>query len=149
MILDSSAMKVLFLDVVKRAKGKYDFGIENFCVLGNHFHFIIQPRRGASLSAIMRWIMSVFAMSWNRIHKFSGHVWGERFFSRIIANLREYLQVFLYIDANPVKACQVGDSKDWNYGGLAHIRKGRRDIIDVVPPWLALIVPECRQLCLE
>ena len=104
---------------------------------------------GSRISAIMRWIMSVFTMSWNRIHKLSGHVWGERFFSRIIANLREYLQVFLYIDANPVKACQVADGRDWRFGGFAHIREGRRDIIDVVPPWLPLIVPECQQLCLE
>ena len=115
----------------------------------NHFHFILQPMKGESLSAIMRWIMSVFAMSYNRIHKLSGHVWGERFFSRIIVGMREYLQVFLYIDANPVKAGQVADGKDWQFGGLAHIREGCKDIIDEVPPWLYLIVPESRQLCLE
>lgn len=36
-------MKELFLSVVKRAKGKYDFRLENLCVMGNHFHFIIKP----------------------------------------------------------------------------------------------------------
>src|SRR5512133_313133 len=77
MILDSIAMKELFLSVVKRAKKKYDFRLENFCVMGNHFHFIIRPGQGTSLSAIMRWILSVFAMAYNKIMGLTGHVWGE------------------------------------------------------------------------
>ena len=149
MLLDSSAMKTLFLDVVRRAKAKYDFRIENFCVMDNHFHFILRPAKGESLSAIMRWILSVFAMTYNRVHNLCGHVWGERFFSRIIESLWEYIQVFLYIDENPVKACQVGDVNDWRFGGRTHIREGCRDIIDIIPPWLPLVLPECRQLCLK
>jgi putative transposase len=85
MILDTSAMKELFLSVVKRAKMKYDFRLENFCIMGNHFHFVIQPGRGESLSAIMRWIMSVFAMAYNKIRGLHRTRWGCRFFSRIIA----------------------------------------------------------------
>ena len=113
MILDTSAMKELFLSVVKRAKLKYDFRIENFCIMGDHFHFVIRPGKGESLSAIMRWIMSVFAMAYNKIRGFTGHVWGCRFFSRIISGLRELVQVFEYIDENPVRASQVADRRDW------------------------------------
>ena len=80
MILDSGVMKGLFLETVARAKQKYKFRVENFCIMGNHFHMIVQPLHGESLSAIMRWIMSVFAMKWNRIHHVTGHVWGNRFF---------------------------------------------------------------------
>jgi putative transposase len=112
MILDSSSMKELFLSVVKRAKAKHDFRIENFCIMGNHFHFMIQPLTGASLSEIMRWIMSVFAMAYNKIRGFTGQVWGSRFFSRIIASLREFMQVFEYIDENPVKAMRVADRRE-------------------------------------
>jgi len=96
-------MKELLLSVVKRAKGKYDFQLENLCVMGNHFHFIIQPNRGESLSAIMRWIMNVLPMTYNRIKGISGHVWGCRFFSRIIENLRALMQVHGYIDDNPFR----------------------------------------------
>ena len=122
MILDSGRMKDLFLEVVKRAKEKYDFRIENFCIMGNYFHFIIQPMKDASLSDIMRWIMSVFAMAWNRINHLTGHVWGERFFSRIIQTFGEYIRVFGYIDENPVEAKQVSDIFKWRYDGLRHAR---------------------------
>jgi REP element-mobilizing transposase RayT len=65
MIRHTDAMKELFLSIVKRAREKYDFRLENLCVMGNHFRFIIKPVRGESFSAIMRWIMSVFAMTYN------------------------------------------------------------------------------------
>jgi hypothetical protein len=62
--------------------------------------------------------MSVFTMSWNRINKLTGHFWGERYFSRIIDSLHEYLRIFQYIIDNPVKACLVSDGRDFRFGGL-------------------------------
>jgi len=145
MILDTSSMKELFLSVVKRAKTKYDFRIENFCIMGNHFHFVIQPGKGESLSVIMRWILSVFAMAYNKIKRVTGHVWGCRFFSRIIASLWELLQVFEYIDNNPVKASQVEDRRQWRWGGLWHDRTGCRDLVEAIAVWLRPLVPEHEQ----
>lgn len=130
--MDSDAMKDLFLDVVKRAKRKYDFRIENFCILGNHFHFIIQPGDRCCLSSVMQWILSVFAMTFNRLHHYTGHVWGERFHSVILGCLRDFLRVFYYIDQNPVRAGLVDDPKDWRYGDLHHRRKGLHDVVEEV-----------------
>jgi putative transposase len=141
MILDTGAMKELFLSVTKRAKAKYDFRLENFCIMGNHFHFIIQPGRGESLSAIMRWILSVFAMAYNRVWGLTGHVWGSRFFSRIIASLRELIQAFEYIDGNPAKTSQVADRRQWRWGGLWHSRTGCRDLIERTSPWIQQLMP--------
>jgi putative transposase len=148
MILDTCAMKELFLLVVKRAKIKYDFKLENFCIMGNHFHFVIQPGKGENLSAIMQWILSVFAMKFNKIMGYTGHVWGCRFFSRIIASLQELLQIFEYIDNNPVKAGQVKDGLRWRWGGLWHNRTGRCDIVEKAPVWLIPFFPEHEQILL-
>lgn len=142
MILDPDRMKELFLHVLRRAKEKYSFRIENFCIMGNHYHFIIQPGENESLSAIMRWIMSVFAMSFNRIMGYWGHVWGSRFSSSIIPNLREFIRVFEYIDDNPLKAGLVSDRRDWRYGGLAHDRTMRHDIVEVRPPLIGILFPD-------
>lgn len=142
LILDSICMKTLFLNVIKRAKRRYSFRVENFCVMGNHYHLIIQPLNGANLSRIMQWIMSVFAMSYNKSRQLTGHVWNERFFSRIIGNIREYLQTFSYIDENPVKACLVAVKWRWAFGGLDHHRRGCRDVVDPLPAWGIWLFPE-------
>jgi putative transposase len=122
MIMDADDMKNLFLSVVKEAKRKYDFRIENFSIMGNHFHFLIQPGNGECLSSIMQWILSVFAMRFNRRQKLTGHVWGERFSSCVIENMRHYLEIFTYIDDNPRKAGLVERAEDWVYGRF-HLRR--------------------------
>ena len=81
-------------------------------------------------------------MAYNKIKGFTGHVWGERFFSRIISGLRELVQVFKYIDENPVKANQAADRRDWRYGGLWHNRMGCREIVDEMPEWMKPLFPE-------
>lgn len=48
MILDNRGMKDLFLQVVARARKRYDFRIENFTLMGNHFHLMLRPSRGES-----------------------------------------------------------------------------------------------------
>ncbi|MCX7023632.1 MAG: transposase [Spirochaetes bacterium] len=148
MILDTVLMKDLFLDVVKRAKAKYNFRVENFCIMGNHFHLMLRPAKGESLSSIMQWILSVFAMAYNRMKKLTGHVWGCRFFSRIVACLLEFLEIYAYIDENPVKANQVGNPRDWRHGGLWHDRTGLRDVIDGAAAFVRMVFPEHGQLLL-
>lgn len=126
----ASSMKELFLSVIERAKKKYSFAVENFCILGNHFHLILQPLGGASLSVIMQWIMSVFAMAWNKIHGLTGHVWGSRFFSRVLANFHQYQVAFAYVSNNPVQAGLVQHAEDWPFGGPWHFRRRLFSILD-------------------
>jgi putative transposase len=147
-IFNTIQVKELFLHVIRRAKKKFDFSIENFCIMGNHFHFIIFPRNGGNLSSIMQWILSVFAMSYNRLFGLTGHVWGERFFSRIIRDMRAHIAIFLYIDHNPQVAGLINESSIWEYGGLAHHREGRRDIVDVLPDWLVFFFSNHHKLLL-
>jgi putative transposase len=134
--------KELFMRVFQRAKKKFVFQIKNFCIMGNHIHLLIKPGKGESLSRIMQWILSVFAMAWNRKHQLSGHVWGERFFSRIITGVQDFLKIFTYIDANPVMAHLVEYPWEWEYGGLWHHRTGRKDIVEDPDAIMALSSPE-------
>jgi putative transposase len=78
----------------------------------------------------MQWILSVFAMYYNRIHKITGHVWGERFWSRIIDNINQLFDTFRYISDNPVKAEMVRIAEEYKFGGLYQILKGIFDIVD-------------------
>jgi putative transposase len=79
MVLESKELKEMFLEVVRRARKRYKFLIYNFCIMGNHFHFILKPLEDESLSRIMQWILSVFAIKYNKAFNFIGHVWYDRF----------------------------------------------------------------------
>jgi len=142
MILDSPGMKACFLDVIVQAKKRFAFSIENFCIMGNHYHLIIRPGLDENLSKIMQWILSVFAMRFNRLHGLSGHVWGERFFSRILHSIGQYLMTFEYIDKNPVEANLVRSPDRWVFSGRAHRIRGYYGVVDPLPVYLATLLPE-------
>jgi putative transposase len=133
LIMHHAVIFELFLSVLNRAKKKYRFQVYNYCIMGNHIHLIIHPNQGESISRIMQWILSVFARSWNKLHHLSGHVWGERFYSKIINNFSEFLHTFDYIAQNPVKAGLVKRADQWTYGGIKHFLTHRKGILDDIP----------------
>ena len=115
MIFENDDLKALFLDVVNSAKAKYDFSLRNFCIMGNHIHLDITPRAGASLSKIMQWILGVFASKFNKMYKHDGHVWYDRFKSKIIESFEQLVNTFSYIANNPVRANIVNHPLQYCY----------------------------------
>ncbi len=134
-------MMDLFLETVRRAKTKYDFTMETFTLMGNHFHFIVTPKGDESLSKIMQWILSVFAVKYNKIHGYVGHVWAARFASYIVSDIKDFLRTFGYIDENPVAAGLAAKAADWKYCALYHRLHGVADIVEPLP-WLRDFFPK-------
>jgi putative transposase len=130
MALKDAEIKGVFLDLLEKAKKKFEFELLNFTVMDNHVHFLIKPGDGVSLSKIMQWIKCNFAKKWNRMHGTRGHLWGERFHSRIIQDERDFAETSAYIDNNPVKAGLVKEAGDWRFGGLYHRIRGIIGLVD-------------------
>ncbi|RKX77800.1 MAG: transposase [Spirochaetes bacterium] len=129
-ILNSPVFKELLLQVLREAKVKYAFHIKNFCIMGNHFHLILKPLNEQSLSRIMQWILSVFAIRYNKIIESNGHVWYDRFKSKIIRSFMQYIKTFIYIATNPVRSNLVTQAVDFHYNGISYIQKGKLDILE-------------------
>jgi putative transposase len=129
------AMRALFLAYIKRLKKKYSFAIYNFCIMGNHIHFVIRPDKDSSLSEIMQWLLGNYAKEWNKRHGVTGHLWGDRFFSKIISDIKVFLNTFKYVSENPVEAGLVGKAGEWECGGVGHYKNGELGILDI-PPWV-------------
>ena len=115
-------IKLMFLAVVKEAKCKFHFSLTNFCIMNNHFHIMIKPGQGENLSRIMQWILSVFALRFNKRLGYTGHVWYDRFKSKIVAGFSDFLHTFRYIALNPVRAGIVGNPLAYPFNGVRFIR---------------------------
>jgi putative transposase len=131
-LLNTAEAKEMFLKVLRQAKEKFDFVIDNFTIMGNHFHFIIQPASHENLSKIMKWILQTFAIRYNRKHNLVGHFWCGRFVSWVINSFTEFLHTFVYIDKNPVTARLVQEPCDWIWGALWQRRHGDYSIVDAI-----------------
>ena len=97
----------------------------------------IEPKENANLSKIMQWILSVFAVRYNKLFNYKGHVWYDRFKSKLINSLLQYIRTFLYIANNPVRAGLADHPLKFAYSGLTLIKKNKwKDILDPPPKWL-------------
>jgi len=85
--LTENEIKEMLLSVISKAKAKFVFEMLDFVILNDHFHFIIKPDENEDeyyLSKIMKWILSVSAINFNKLTGQKGKVWYDRFKSEII-----------------------------------------------------------------
>ena len=101
---------------------------------------ILKPGEKENLSRIMQWILSVFAMKYNRAFNYIGHVFYDRFKSKIIEDFRQYVATFIYIMENPVKAGIVERPLDFEFNGVSFMRKGLYEVINPPDMDIKLIV---------
>ena len=133
MIFNPEWAKILFMIVLELAKQKYNFQLREFCIMNNHIHFIIKPLEDVCLSRVMQWILSVFAMRWNKRMGLSGHVWQGRFYSRVLEDFTEFTNAMLYVQYNPVIAGLAETPEEWRYCGTWYREHGRTDIVEPLP----------------
>lgn len=139
-IFDADEIKIMFLDIIRKAKKKFGFTIQNFCIMSNHCHFLVKPGKGENLSRIMQWILSVFAMRFNKRFGLHGHVWYDRFKSRIVDGLGDFLHAFCYIAENPLRAGIARFPWEYKFNGVKFLRNRDYEIIEEPHPVLKLLV---------
>ncbi|MDR0785985.1 MAG: hypothetical protein LBE74_08940 [Treponema sp.] len=57
-------------------------------------------------------------------------MWGERFYSRIIGGIEDFLRTREYIAENPVKAGLVTRAAEWAFGSLYRRLHRQSDLLD-------------------
>lgn len=124
--------RLRFLDTLVRMKGKYNYKIYGYCLMGNHTHLIIDSH-GSDISIIMKSVNVSYAMYFNRKYRRCGHLFQDRFKSEVVDDDRYLLELSRYIHLNPVRAGMVRNAADYTwssyrtYIGLAEDHGGLLD----------------------
>ncbi|MCQ2604196.1 MAG: transposase [Spirochaetia bacterium] len=132
MLLGTEESKRMFMEVMREARfvKKFRFRVKNITVMDNHVHIMVKMEEGESLSKVMQWIFSVFALRYNRKYGRYGHLWADRFRSIVIAGIMAFERTFEYIGNNPVKAGMVARAEDYGYG-ISRIMTRWKGLIDL------------------
>jgi REP element-mobilizing transposase RayT len=95
----------LFLTTLGEGCRKTDWRVHACCLLGNHFHLVVETPKG-NLVAGMKWLLGTYTARFNRRHRLSGHLFGGRYKSLVVdARSPGYLRtVCEYVHLNPVRA---------------------------------------------
>jgi REP element-mobilizing transposase RayT len=75
----------IFEQVFRETERRYAFEIQGLSFEGDLLRFYIRPENGLELPDIMKWLKQTFAQRYNRAMGRTGHIWGDRYWSRILA----------------------------------------------------------------
>jgi hypothetical protein len=63
---------------------RFPFEVRGLRIEADRISFYIKPEDGLALPAIMKQMKQVFAQRYNALTGRSGHIWGDRYWSRIL-----------------------------------------------------------------
>ncbi len=80
-LFEKAADYEAFEQVLGEAMEKHPTRILGYCLMPNHWHFVIWPREDGELTAFLRWLTHTHAMRWHTHHKTggTGHLYQGRF----------------------------------------------------------------------
>ena len=122
---------LLLLKQIKCHLKEFSMTVIAYCLMSNHFHFILRQNGQAKISDFMQAVFHSYSMSFNQIHRHSGTLF-EGPFRAILIDRNEYLlNLCRYIHRNPLDAGMVVTPEQWRYSNYADfIGKRRGALVD-------------------
>ena len=119
-IFDGDGDYLAFLDVVDEARRRVDMRILAWCVMPNHWHFVLWPRNDGDLSSFTGWLTLTHTQRWHAHRRSAGfgHVYQGRFKSFPIQDDEHFLTVCRYVERNALRANLVQRAEQWRWGSL-------------------------------
>src|SRR5947208_2489185 len=95
-----------FLKLLEEGRRRFMMRILGYCLMDNHWHLVLWPRRGADLSRFVAWISTTHVRRW-RAHRGNtgeGHLYQGRYKSFITQDGRHLLTLLCYVEGNARRA---------------------------------------------
>jgi len=92
-----------FLSCLRDYAARDAVRVHAFCLLGNHFHLLVEAT-DTPVSKMMHTLLHRYAQYVNRVHRYWGHLFGDRFWARVCSEEYDVLSVLRYVHLNPLRA---------------------------------------------
>jgi REP-associated tyrosine transposase len=114
---------VAFENVMLEAHARNPLRILAWCIMSNHWHFVVWPREDGELSRFFGHLGLTHAARWQAAHDAvgMGHVYQARFKNFMVQEDEHLLTVLRYVERNPLRAKAVRRAEDWPWSSL-HVR---------------------------
>ncbi|MFA5349763.1 MAG: transposase [Candidatus Omnitrophota bacterium] len=122
-----------YLNFLTKYKKKFKFKLYCFCLMPNHIHLIIELNNPSILNRIMRGLNLSYSQYFNFKYKKVGHLWQDRFKSKIIEKDAYLLECINYVESNPIRASLVSHINEYRWSSYNLKRtNANNELIDTI-----------------
>lgn len=109
-----------FVRVLTEAQAWQPMRVLAYCLMPNHWHLILWPKKDGELSEFMRWLTVTHTQRWHaKFHtQGTGPLYQGRFKSFPIAEDEHLLTVIRYVERNPLRARLTTSADRWRWCSL-------------------------------
>lgn len=108
---------LVFLAIMKDAMTKFECKIHAYCLMTNHYHLLLETD-SKPVWFFMKHLAQNYAMYFNGVTGFKGHVFEARYKSCMVKDDTYFLQSSRYIHLNPVKAKMIASVEAYKWSSF-------------------------------
>jgi putative transposase len=126
-----------FERVVEEAHDRVPLDILAYCVMPNHWHFVLRPSNSSQLTDFLRWLTHTHTMRWHAHFDTagSGHLYQGRFKAFPVEDDDHFYTVTRYVERNALRAALVERAEDWRWSSLWRSTHGDEPSRRLLGPW--------------
>lgn len=102
-----------YAEWLKEYSQKYDVDVHAWVMMTNHVHLLCTPHQADGISRMMQALGRRYVRYFNQEYKRTGTLWEGRFKSCLVQSETYLLEVYRYIELNPVRAGIVVSPGDY------------------------------------
>lgn len=136
-IFDTDDDYHVFESVITEAQEQTGVRICAYCVMPNHWHFVLYPNEDGELSRFMGWLTMTHTQRWHVIHNTTGtgHLYQGRYKSFPVQTNEYFLQVCRYVERNALRANLVPKAELWRWSSAWRREYGSEQQKKLLEPW--------------
>jgi putative transposase len=107
---------IIYVSWLKQYSEKYNVALHAWVFMTNHVHLLCTPRSdNLGVSQLMQSLGRQYVRYFNDTYKQTGTLWEGRFKSSLVCTSSYLLNVYRYIELNPVRARMVNDPAQYKW----------------------------------
>ncbi len=107
-----------YFDKLKKYKKKHGFSIYGYCLMPNHVHLIGEPKKSVRLIKFMQSLSRSYTEYFNKKYGKVGHLWQNRYISKVIIKDSYMLNCIQYVEFNPLRANLVKSVEEYPWSSF-------------------------------
>jgi REP-associated tyrosine transposase len=130
---DYEAFEAVLAEAVERTGTR----LLAYCVMPNHWHLLVWPRKNGELSQFVGWLTLTHTQRWHAQRRTTGagHVYQGRFKSFPVDEDAHFYTVARHVERNARRAKLVRRAERWRWGSLFRWQRGSAEDQALLAAW--------------